>query len=146
MSRTPKITVLCACLMLGVASGALVSCGPEQGSTTGTAGFAYGLTEMGAEAFIARAEGRSSTVICGSLLSPFFLSVAATPRCELLFNAFPPSGISPAIGLSMSHGRQAKKALPKLRACSSPLLCAFPVFYHSSISPSLHPHSPIPIR
>jgi peptidyl-dipeptidase A len=56
VSRTPKITVFCACLLLGVASGALVSCGPEQASTTGTADFAYGLTEMGAEAFIARAE------------------------------------------------------------------------------------------
>jgi peptidyl-dipeptidase A len=57
VSRTPKLTVLCACLMLGVASGALVSCGPEQAGTTGTADFAYGLTGMGAEAFIARAEG-----------------------------------------------------------------------------------------
>src|SRR5690349_22435393 len=47
--------VLLACLMLGVASGALVSCGPEQ-STTGTADFAYGLTEMGAEAFVMKAE------------------------------------------------------------------------------------------
>jgi peptidyl-dipeptidase A len=42
--------------MLGVASGALVSCGPEQASTTGTADFAYGLTERGAEAFVMKAE------------------------------------------------------------------------------------------
>src|SRR5688572_21775684 len=56
--KTPKIkrAVLAACLMLGVASGALVSCGPEQATTTATADFAYGLTEMGAEAFIAKAE------------------------------------------------------------------------------------------
>jgi len=63
VSKTPRAnrsemrrTVLCACLMLGVASGALVSCGPEQASTTGTADFAYGLTEMGAEAFVMKAE------------------------------------------------------------------------------------------
>ena len=32
--------------MLGVASGALVSCGPEQASTTATSEFAYALTAM----------------------------------------------------------------------------------------------------
>src|SRR5688572_31816329 len=44
-------------LMLGVAAGALGSCGPEQlASTTATADFSYGLTQKGAEAFIAKAE------------------------------------------------------------------------------------------
>ena len=58
VSKPPKIkrAVLAACLMLGVASGALGSCGPEQASTTATADFPYGLTQKGAEAFIAKAE------------------------------------------------------------------------------------------
>ena len=52
-----KHLVLSVSLMLGVAAGALTSCGPgQQGSTTATEGFAYGLTAMGAEAFIAKAE------------------------------------------------------------------------------------------
>ncbi len=62
MSKTPKIKrrqflVLSVSLMLGVAAGALSSCGPDQlASTTSTADFAYGLTQTGAEAFITRAE------------------------------------------------------------------------------------------
>ena len=52
-----KHLILSASLMLGVAAGALTSCGPEQqASTTATEGFAYGLTPMGAEAFIVKAE------------------------------------------------------------------------------------------
>src|SRR5262245_39435596 len=59
VSKTPRIkrAILSTCLMLGVAAGALVSCGPEQtASTTATADFPYGLTQKGAEAFIMKAE------------------------------------------------------------------------------------------
>ena len=52
-----KRLVLSISLMLGVAAGALVSCGPEPlVGTTSTADFPYGLTQTGAEAFITRAE------------------------------------------------------------------------------------------
>src|SRR5262245_7267270 len=53
--RTKRL-ILSISLMLGVAAGALVSCGPEQRGTTSTAEFPYGLTQKGAEAFIMRAE------------------------------------------------------------------------------------------
>ena len=70
VSRTPKLAVLCTCLMLGIASGALTSCGPEQVSTTATADFAYGLTAMGAEAFVAKAEARTGRpVLVNAMIS-----------------------------------------------------------------------------